>query len=134
MSDSWWLHRLQPTRLLCPWISPGKNTGVSSHFLIQGIFLTQGFFIIWVTREYFHKQRSAVNGGQIKVSYLPWERNKKWVQFPILVLIKGRGFVPLEKCRKLAYLIVLKDTEHNLAAIKWKGRSSALEAHMYRHA
>ena len=33
---------LQPTRLLCPWDSPGKNTGVGCHFLLQGIFLTQG--------------------------------------------------------------------------------------------
>ena len=32
----------QRTRLLCPWDSPGKNTGVGSHFLLQGIFLTQG--------------------------------------------------------------------------------------------
>ena len=29
------------TRLLCPWDSPGKNTGVGSHFLLQGIFPTQ---------------------------------------------------------------------------------------------
>ena len=28
-------HGLQPTRLLCPWDSPGKNTGVGSHFLLQ---------------------------------------------------------------------------------------------------
>ena len=28
------------TRLLCPWDSPGKNTGVGCHFLLQGIFLT----------------------------------------------------------------------------------------------
>ena len=28
--------------LLCPWDSPGKNTGVGCHFLLQGIFLTQG--------------------------------------------------------------------------------------------
>ena len=28
--------------LFCPWDSPGKNTGVSCHFLIQGIFPTQG--------------------------------------------------------------------------------------------
>ena len=31
-----------PTRLLSPWNSPGKNTGVSCHFLLQGIFPTQG--------------------------------------------------------------------------------------------
>ena len=30
------------TRLLCPWNSPGKNTGVSCHFLLQGIFPTLG--------------------------------------------------------------------------------------------
>ena len=28
-------------RLLCPWNSPGKNTGVDSHGLLQGIFPTQ---------------------------------------------------------------------------------------------
>ena len=27
--------RGQPTRLLCPWDSPGKNTGVGCHFLLQ---------------------------------------------------------------------------------------------------
>ena len=33
---------LQPARLLCPWDSPGKNTGVGSLSLLQGIFPTQG--------------------------------------------------------------------------------------------
>ena len=28
-------HRWQPTRFLCPWDSPGKNTGVGCHFLLQ---------------------------------------------------------------------------------------------------
>ena len=27
--------RWQPTRLPCPWDSPGKNTGVGCHFLLQ---------------------------------------------------------------------------------------------------
>jgi len=35
VSDSVWPHRRQPTRLLCPWDSPGKNTGVGCHFLLQ---------------------------------------------------------------------------------------------------
>ena len=30
-----------PTRLLSPWNSPGKNTGVGSHFFLQGTFLIQ---------------------------------------------------------------------------------------------
>ena len=35
--DSLW-----PTRLLCTWDSPDKNTGVGCHALLQGIFSTQG--------------------------------------------------------------------------------------------
>ena len=59
MSDSLWPHGLLPTRLLCPWDSPGKNTGVGCHSLLQRIFPTQGlnpglltagrFFTIWTT-------------------------------------------------------------------------------------
>ena len=30
-----------PARFLCPWDSPGKNTKVGSHALLQGIFPTQ---------------------------------------------------------------------------------------------
>ena len=35
MSDSVRPHRWQPTRLPRPWDSPGKNTGVGCHFLLQ---------------------------------------------------------------------------------------------------
>ena len=35
MSDSVRPHRWKPTRLPCPWDSPGKNTGVGCHFLLQ---------------------------------------------------------------------------------------------------
>ena len=39
VSDS--LQGLQPARLLCPWVSPGKNTGANCHFLLQKMFLTR---------------------------------------------------------------------------------------------
>ena len=42
VSHSLRLYGLWPTRLLCPWGCPGKNTGVSYHSLLQEIFLTQG--------------------------------------------------------------------------------------------
>ena len=42
VSDSLQPHGLQPIRFLCPWDSPAKNTGVDCHFLLQGIFPTQG--------------------------------------------------------------------------------------------
>jgi len=35
MSNSVQPHRRQPTRLPCPWDSPGKNTGEGCHFLLQ---------------------------------------------------------------------------------------------------
>ena len=41
MLNSLWPHGLQPARLLCPWDSPGQNTGVVSHSFFQGIFPTQ---------------------------------------------------------------------------------------------
>ena len=31
-----------PARILCPWNSPGKKTGVGSHSLLQGTFPVQG--------------------------------------------------------------------------------------------
>ena len=52
---------LEPARLLCLWDSPGKNTGLGSHALLHGIFMTQGsnpglphcrqFLYCWTTKE-----------------------------------------------------------------------------------
>ena len=42
VSDSVRLLGLRSARLLCPWDSPGKDTGVGCHFLLLGIFQTQG--------------------------------------------------------------------------------------------
>ena len=62
VSDSLQPHGLQPTRLLCPWNFPGKNTGVGCHFLFQPVIepwslaspeLAGGFFTTTTTRIYF---------------------------------------------------------------------------------
>jgi len=40
----------------CPWDFPGKNTGVGCHFLLQGIFLTQGSNAhLWHCRRILHQ-------------------------------------------------------------------------------
>ena len=54
---------------LSPWNFPGKSTGVGCHFLLQGIFPTQGsnlvscipgrHFTIWATREVHHAKCQA---------------------------------------------------------------------------
>ena len=61
VSNSLQPHGLLPIRLLCPWDSPGKNTGMGCHLLLQGNFPTRDqtwvfnfagrLFIIWATRE-----------------------------------------------------------------------------------
>ena len=72
MSDCWQFHGLYPARSLCPWNSPGKNTGMGCHSLLQGIFLTQGlnpgllhcrqmFFSAEATREAHYILRAAMN-------------------------------------------------------------------------
>ena len=42
MSGSLQPHGQQPTSPFCSWYFPGKNTGASCHFFLQGIFPTQG--------------------------------------------------------------------------------------------
>ena len=46
LSNSLGRYGPQHVRLLCPWDFPGKNTGVGYHFLLQGIFPTQGSKIL----------------------------------------------------------------------------------------
>ena len=49
---------MEPARLLCPWNSPGKNTGVGCHFLLQGIVQTQG--LNWRLQHLLHWQASSL--------------------------------------------------------------------------
>ena len=41
---------MEPSRLLCPWNYPGKNSGEGSHALLQGIFPTQesNLHLLWL--------------------------------------------------------------------------------------
>ena len=43
LSKSLQPHGLQPTRLLCPWNSLGRNCGAGCHSLLWGIFPTRGW-------------------------------------------------------------------------------------------
>ena len=62
LSRVWLCTSIRSAKLFCPWNSPGKNTGVGTHSLLQGSFQTLGlnlallhcgqmFFTIWVSRE-----------------------------------------------------------------------------------
>ena len=60
-------HGLQPTRLLCPWDFPGKNTGVGSHFLLQGIFPTLGsnLGLLHCRQILYHLNHQGSLGGAV---------------------------------------------------------------------
>ena len=66
MSDSVRPHGPQPARLLYPWASPGKNTGVGCRALLQGSFPTQGShlrLLQWQADSFPGKPLSASNAG-----------------------------------------------------------------------
>ena len=68
MSDSLWPQGLQPARLLGPWDLPGKNTGVDCHFLLQGIFPTQGLNLGLLHYRWILYQLSQ-QGGHIMFTF-----------------------------------------------------------------
>ena len=74
LSRIWlWPHELQPTRLLCPWDFPGKNSGMDCHFLLQGIFPTQGYnpCLLWFLncrQILYHWATSYVIIGKVSLS------------------------------------------------------------------
>ena len=99
VSNSLQPHGLRPTRLVCPWNSPGKNTGVGSHFLLQGIFLLRDwtqvsciagrFFTIWATSEALGNLKTR---RQSIITSLCWGNGHQmaWL-LPIKILGKKRG-------------------------------------------
>ena len=109
MSDSLLPHVLWPARLLCPWNSPSKNTGMGCYALLQGNLPDPGkeprspalagrFFTFWATRE----ARKAQCQDPIPTSCprpLLWFHPHRgpcaclslWTQ-PTLCYVHGQGF------------------------------------------
>jgi len=76
MSSSLWLHGLQPARFLCPWDSPGKNTGVSCQFLLQGIFPTQGLNPHLLRLLHWQAESTTEPPGKPNHNIDPWNTNQ----------------------------------------------------------
>ena len=120
MSDSLQAHGLQPTRLLCLWNFPGKNTGVSCLFLLQDIFPTQGlnprlphwqadFFYNWATREalntsYFTPNLSYKSSEQFWITTWPFGSMLKTVDLHLVKihakLLFGVNLIKIYKLRR----------------------------------
>ena len=70
------MDRLQSVRLHCPWGFPGKNTGVGCHFLLQGIFPTQGLNLCFL--HLLHWQTDPLPSlGKPRISLYPTYNNNK---------------------------------------------------------
>ena len=103
MSNSVPPHRWQPTRLLCPWDSPGSNTGVGCHCLLQGIFLTQRLSLSFLhCRQILYLLSHQGNPLLNRVKIQQWDKLLTG-SYHHALFVKGtvRRLRPLLKCVKI---------------------------------
>ena len=104
------LRPCEPARLLCPWNFPGKNTGVGCHFLLQGIFPSQGsnphlllgrqILYHWATREsclwfYLCEFLSQAGSLVLSITSSPGSKRSSWIVIIFLILKRNLGFIRL---------------------------------------
>ena len=85
VSDSLQPRGLQPTRLFCPWNSPGTTAGVGCHLLLQRIFLTPGLNL-----DLLHCRRIIYCYSLVLIS-----RKRRWLVEAWCVLFCFRWSCPL---------------------------------------
>ena len=111
MSNSLWPHGLLPARLLCQWDFPGKNTGIDCHFLLQGIFPTQGSnprLLHYRQILYHWATRNAPSSYRLVCFFE--EEEKKAVLFSYKALLYPRHLI-IHKRQTVTYGIVLLPTK-----------------------
>ena len=92
--ESW---KLLSWRLLCPWDFPGKSTGVGCHFLLQGIFLTQGSNPgLLHCRQMLYPLSHQGNPSQAQLSNFEWIRmkSKQFFEVKELGAVLGANLSP----------------------------------------
>ena len=98
MSDFLQPHGLQPARRLCPWNSPGKNTGVGFHSLLQGMFLTQGLNLglLHCRQLLYHLSHNQITKEEIKKERTKKSQISRKKNF---LMAKVSPFLPIIKCK-----------------------------------
>ena len=105
MSDSLWPYGLEPARFLCPWKSPGKNTGVGWHFLFQRNFPTQGLNsrLLDCRQMLYHlnHQRYLINGYcNYSLKLMPQTDRSRTQNLPKYNVLKSISFLPKHTLKK----------------------------------
>ena len=86
-----------PARLLCPWNSPTKNTGVGCHSLLQGLFPTRGLNLglLHCRQILYHL---SYQGGPNTIQY----KNKSWKKkSDVLITLFAPYFCPSSRAKML---------------------------------
>ena len=92
MSNSLQPHGLQPARLLCPWDFPGKKIGVRRHFLLRGIFLTQGFNLCGL-----HWQADSLSLSHLASLYLLKKEKSVLLQVDNSRVLLGKCWIQIHR-------------------------------------
>ena len=88
MCDSLWPHGVQPISLLCPWDFPSKNTRVVCHFLLHGIFPTQGLNLRLLHWQADSLPLSHLESGSKKKKYIYiYIQEKEYIKADIVTLL-----------------------------------------------
>ena len=110
---------MKPARLLCPWDAPSKNTGVGFHFVLQGIFPTQGsnpglLHCRWILYYLIHQG----SPGRSKSSDKPgWESKCLLIPPQTQLWVAKESFSEEEGCWALkgSRILITKSMKHNSA-------------------
>ena len=100
VSDSVRPHRRQPTRLPCPWDSPGKNTRVGCHFLLQCMKVKSESEVAQSCLTLCERMDCSTPGFPV-LHYLPEfakTQRRRWDPTPILLPRKAHGWRSLVGC------------------------------------
>ena len=115
-----------PTRLLCPWDSSGKNTGVGCHALVQGIFPRSlafycspgGFFTTSTTWE---SPVLRLSTRRYRLCPKSWPYSNGWALGRFLLGLRGRFFCFLRQ--KTYGLVHFPQKECILISLLWDLKS-----------
>ena len=132
---------LMNSSLLSPWKSPGKNTGVDSHFLLQGIFqpkdttwvscISGRFFTIWATREAQKQTISSLVGEWINklwsIQNLEYFSKKKEMSYKAMRL-HGMHFTKWKKSMWKVTLSILYDSK---CMTSWKANEETVNISVF---
>ena len=97
MSDSVRPHRGQPTRLPRPWDSPGKNTGVGCHFLLQCVKVKSESEVAQSCPTLSDPMDCSPRGSSIhgifQARVLEWDAIKRLINFFLVAITSKKSFL-----------------------------------------